>query len=176
MKENPDADHDELKSSTDTFRCSKYLDAQKELPRGLPLNSRGAMLQLFEQHLYAKKVEQVCFGKNKVYLCADSEGKNYNLDTGPETDKPIFVTVFSSVELLLNLLHKHQSGQDIHIMIYASYLVSTIRNCGYIPVKVDTITQTGHTVAYAPLHKGAWICSQICCGCSVTSMEAVVNH
>jgi hypothetical protein len=148
MKENPDADHDELKSSTDTFRCSKCLDAQRELPRGLPLNSRGAMLQLFEQHLYAK-VEQVCFDKNKVYLCADSEGKNYILDTGTETDKPFFVTVFSSEELLLNLLHKHQSGQDIHIMIYASFLVSTIRKCGYIPVKVGTITQTGHTVAYA---------------------------
>jgi hypothetical protein len=79
------------------------------------------MLQLFEQHLYAKKVEQVCFDENKVYLCADSKGRNYILDPGTETDKPFFVAVFSSEELLLNLLCQHQSGQDIHIMMDASY-------------------------------------------------------
>jgi hypothetical protein len=104
MKDHPDADHVKLKTIGKTLKCAKYQDSQKELPKGLPLNSRGAMLQIFQQHLYSKKVEQPDFDENKVYLCADHEGNNYLLDPGNDNDKPFFVAVFSTEELILNLL------------------------------------------------------------------------
>jgi hypothetical protein len=99
------------------------------------------------------------------------------LDPGNDNDKPFFVAVFSTEELLLNLACQHQSGQDIHVMMDASYRVSTERKRGYIPVKIGTLTQTGRTVAYAlvvtkedgPAHNfvtdAVW-----------TSKEAVVTH
>jgi hypothetical protein len=70
MKDHPDADHVKLKTIGKSFKCTKYQDSQKEPPKGLPLNSRGAMLQIFQQHLYSKNVEQPDFDENKVYLCA----------------------------------------------------------------------------------------------------------
>jgi hypothetical protein len=117
MKDHPDADHVKLKTIGKTLKCAKYQDSQKELPKGLPLNSRGAMLQIFQQHLYSKKVEQPDFDENKVYLCANHEGNDYLLDPGNDNDKPFFVAVFSTEELLLNLARQHQSGQDIHVMM-----------------------------------------------------------
>jgi hypothetical protein len=46
MKDHPDADHVELKMIGKTFKCTKYQDSWKELPKDLPQNSRGAMLQI----------------------------------------------------------------------------------------------------------------------------------
>jgi len=134
------------------------------------------MHQLFEEHLYSVKVEQQDFDENTVYLCADHEGQNYILDPGSEADKPFFIAVFSSEELLLNLLRQYQSGQDVHILMDASYRVSTVRRCGYIPVKVGTLTQTGRTVAYAIVTKEDGDAHKFVTDAVVTSMEAVVNR
>jgi hypothetical protein len=76
MKDHPDANHVELKMIGKTFKRTKYQDSWKELPKDLPQNSRGAMLQRFQQHLYSKKVEQPDFDENKVYLYADHEGND----------------------------------------------------------------------------------------------------
>jgi hypothetical protein len=176
MKDHPDADYVELKTIGKTFKCAKYQDSWKDFPKGLPLNSRGAMLQIFQQHLYSKKVEQPDFDENKVYLCANHEGNDYLLDPGNDNDKPFFVAVFSTEELLLNLAHQHQSGQDIHVMMDASYRVSTERKCGYIPVKIGTLTQTGCTVAYALVTKEDGPAHNFVTDAVWTSMEAVVTR
>ncbi len=54
--------------------------------------------------------------------------------------------------------------------------MSTIRKCGYIPVKVGTITQTGHTVAYVLVTKVDGFVHKFVMYAVVTSMEAVVNR
>jgi hypothetical protein len=94
------------------------------------------MLQIFQQHLYSKKVEQPDFDENKVYLCTNHEGNDYLLDPGNNNDKPFFVAVFPTEELLLNLARQHQSGQDIHVMMDASNRVSTERNVGTFQLKL----------------------------------------
>jgi hypothetical protein len=97
------------------------------------------------------------------------------LDPGNDNDKPFFVAVFSTKELRLNLACQHQSGQDIHVMMDASYQVSTERKCGYIPVKIGTLTQTGRTVAYALVRKEDGPAHNFVTDAVWTSMEAVVT-
>jgi len=51
----------------------------------------------------------------------------------------------------------------------------TERQCGYIPVKIGTLTQTGHTVAYAIVIKENGDVHGFLTHAIIASLEAVVN-
>ena len=98
------------------------------------------------------------------------------MDEGPDDSAPAVVAVFSTEELLLNLYRQNTTGQDIHIQMDASYRYTTSRNCGYIPVKVSSLTQSGRTVAYAVVTKEDSDVHAFLVESVVTSLEAVVNR
>jgi hypothetical protein len=60
-------------------------------------------------------------------------------------------------------------------MMDASYRVSNVRKCGYIPMKVATLTQTGRTVAYAMTTKEDKEAHAFLTDAVVTTVENVVN-
>lgn len=144
VAENPDADHADLARGVESFKRAKYIKAREGLPKGIKMNSRGAVLQTLNKYKYSVRSNEEGFDENTVYLCANSKGESYIMDPGnDESEKPFFVAVFTTDELVLNLACQEQSGQDIHVMMDASYCVSNVRKCGYIPMKVATLTQTG---------------------------------
>lgn len=173
---NPNSNHEELRLAEESFKRHKYEHSRAHLPRGIRLNSRAAVKQTLDKHLFSVKSQEDSFDENTVYLCRDSNGEDYVLDPGRDESEPRVVAVFSSQELLLNLYRQSMTGQDIHFMMDASYRVSTERKCGYLPVKIGTLTQTGRTVAFAVITKEDGNVHEFVTDAIVTSLEAVVNN
>jgi hypothetical protein len=128
------------------------------------------------KYKYSVRSNEEGFDENTVHLCANSKGESFIMDPGnDEPKKPFFVLVFTTDELVCNLALQEQSGQDIHVMMDASYHVSNVRKCGYIPMKVANLTQTGLTVAYAMTTKEDKEAHAFLTNAGVTTVENVVN-
>ena len=172
----PDLDYGQQKQAQRAFIRIKQKNSRKGVPEGISLLSRAAVYAVLQPCRFSVVAHLPDFDCDTVYLCQDRKGDSFILDEGPDDSAPAVVAVFSTEELLLNLYRQNTTGQDIHIQMDASYRYTTSRNCGYIPVKVSSLTQSGRTVAYAVVTKEdsdvhAFIVESV-----VTSLEAVVNR
>jgi hypothetical protein len=139
------------------------------LPRFLAKNSYGAMATVLEDYLYEEVIANPTTStpqQDRVFLCADYENSDPSSRSGVDGDHyrlgsedglalkkgsavPM-VAVFTTEALILNWASAHYArGNEINLMVDASYKYTPIKRMGYIPVKVPSPTQCGLTIAYA---------------------------
>ena len=128
---------------------------------------------------------------DEMWLCEDSQGRNSILhgasdeEAAPSTKKkgktkindPRLVAVFTTDELILNAYRQYYHGGkcDIHFQIDASYRYVTQSRMGYIPIKVHSHCQVGHTVAYAVMNYEDEAAQEFILDAVKTAVELVVN-
>jgi hypothetical protein len=175
-RKNPDSTHKDLKVVDTGFKRIKYSHSIKGLPKGVSPRCRAAVLTALTKYRYSMRSLSSSFDGDTVYLCADHSGKDFILDDGNDEEEARVVAVLSTEELLLNLYRQMCSGQDVHFQIDASYRYTTIKNLGYIPVKVSSLTQTGRSVAYAIITKEDGSAHKYIVEAIKASLVAVVNR
>jgi hypothetical protein len=171
-----DTNYVEQKKVKEAFQRIKYSRNSLNLPKGVSMRSRAAVVETLEKYLYSTLLETGGFTEDTVFLCKNRQGKSYLLDDGPPDSAPRVVAVFATEELLLNLFRQISAGQDIHIQLDASYRYTTERKLGYIPVKVSSLTQTGRSVAKAVVTKEDSEVHEFIVESVIASVEEVVNR
>lgn len=152
----------ELVKVAEVFNREKYKTDTGGLPKGACKNSIAFLAKTLATYVLAN-VKEGSNGPysrcNSPYLLPHPDGRDFILedwvDGSDKVDEKCptrlvkLVAVFSTEEFVLNAYRAFKQGFDIHLLVDATYRLTTDRNLGYIVVSVPSITQTGRLVAIA---------------------------
>jgi len=150
----PAATEEQARKVTAIFAKKRRKTLIPGLPSTVSRSSKAAVVNYLMQLNTLEEAKE----PDDVFLCAGgNNNQHWLLQQAPinnnesTTSSVKLVCVFSTEELLLNAYRQyyHSGQRNISFQIDASYRYTSEKRVGYIPIKVASICQVGHAVAYA---------------------------